>query len=137
MRRRCIFKTKADRQIVQSPERLLWMPLPSLRLQDEVDPQLGFILKRMELCDNVKDLRAFLREIETIAMDLPSSKARIQYQQSCCCVGLTSSVAEAINKVRETKLDLFSEQMDSYVNSVLELFHFVVDEDEGMGVARS
>ena len=46
-------------------------------------------------------------------------------------------MAEAINKVRETKLDLFSEQMDSYVNSVLELFHFVVDEDEGMGVARS
>ena len=40
---------------------------------------------------------------------------------------LRCSVAEAINKVRETKLDLFSEQMDSYVNSVLELFHFVVD----------
>ena len=38
--------------------------------------------------------------------------------------------------MRETKLDLFSEQMDSYVNSVLELFHFVVDEDEGMVVAR-
>lgn len=44
-----------------------------------MDPQLGFILKRMELCDNVKDLRAFLREIETIAMDLPSAKARAQY----------------------------------------------------------
>lgn len=44
-----------------------------------MDPQLGFILKRMVLCDNVKDLRAFLREIETIAMDLSPSKARIQY----------------------------------------------------------
>lgn len=85
----------------------------------------------MELCDNVKDLRAFLREIETIAMDLPSSKARVQYQQFCRLIGLIRSVADAINKVRETKLDLFSEQMDSYVNSVLELFHFVVDEDEG------
>lgn len=49
-----------------------------------MDPQLGFILKRMELCDNVKDLRAFLREIETIAMDLPSSKARAQYPWSDC-----------------------------------------------------
>ena len=35
----------------------------------------------MELCDNVKDLRAFLREIETVAMDLPSSKATEQYQE--------------------------------------------------------
>ena len=52
-----------------------------LTVQDEVDPQLGFILKRMELCDNIKDLRAFLREIETIAMDLPSSKAKVQYHQ--------------------------------------------------------
>ena len=91
-------------------------------IADEVDPQLGFILKRMELCDNVKDLRAFLREIETVAMDLPSSKAKEQYQY----------VADAINKVRESKLDLFSEAMDSYVNSVLELFNFVVNDDEGI-----
>ncbi len=48
---------------------------------------------------------------------------------------LRCSVAEAIIKVRETKLDLFSEQMDSYVNSVLELFHFVVDDDEGSPAA--
>ncbi|KNB46852.1 calcium/calmodulin protein kinase [Blastocystis sp. subtype 4] len=89
-------------------------------IAEEVDPQLCFILKRMELCDNVKDLRAFLREIETIAMDLPSSKARIQYQY----------VADAINKVRASKLDLFSEAMDSYVNSVLELFNFVSAEEE-------
>lgn len=80
MLRRYIFKTKADRQIVLSQVRLLYVVLFLLMLQDEVDPQLGFILKRMELCDNIKDLRAFLREIETIAMDLPSSKARVQYQ---------------------------------------------------------
>ena len=49
-------------------------------MADELDPQLGFILKRMELCDNVKDLRAFLREIEAIAMDLPASKAKEQYR---------------------------------------------------------
>ena len=45
-----------------------------------------------------------------------------------------NSVADAINKVRESKLDLFSEAMDSYVNSVLELSNFVVNDDEGMKV---
>lgn len=39
------------------------------------------------------------------------------------------SVADAINKVRAAKLDLFSESMDSYANSVLELFNFVVEDD--------
>ena len=87
----------------------------------------------MELCDNVKDLRAFLREIETVAMDLPSSKAKEQYQQYIKKQSsITCSVADAINKVRESKLDLFSEAMDSYVNSVLELFNFVVNDDEGI-----
>ena len=38
-------------------------------------------------------------------------------------------MADAINKVREAKLDLFSESMDSYANSVLELFNFVVEDD--------
>lgn len=54
-----------------------------------MDPQLSFILKRMELCDNVKDLRAFLREIETIAMDLPSAKARAQYPWYDCHCNVT------------------------------------------------
>ena len=40
-------------------------------------------------------------------------------------------MADAINKVRASKLDLFSEAMDSYVNSVLELFNFVSAEEEG------
>ena len=33
--------------------------------------------------------------------------------------------------MRSSKLDLFSEAMDSYVNSVLELFNFVGAEEEG------
>ena len=45
---------------------------------------------------------------------------------------LRCSVADAINKVRASKLDLFSEAMDSYVNSVLELFNFVSAEEEGI-----
>ena len=46
-------------------------------------------------------------------------------------IASTRRVAEAINKVRSSKLDLFSEAMDSYVNSVLELFNFVGAEEEG------
>lgn len=41
------------------------------------------------------------------------------------------SVSDAINSVRASKLDLFSESMDSYVNSVLELFNFVGYDDDG------
>ena len=44
-------------------------------------------------------------------------------------------MADAINKVRSSKLDLFSEAMDSYVNSVLELFNFVGAEEEGRNSA--
>lgn len=44
-------------------------------------------------------------------------------------IALSHSVADAINKVRAAKLDLFSESMDSYANSVLELFNFVVEDD--------
>lgn len=41
------------------------------------------------------------------------------------------SVSDAINSVRASKLNLFSESMDSYVNSVLELFNFVGYDDDG------
>lgn len=70
---------RAETKAVPLPVRFPCSPFPTVIPRTRWIRSWGSFSSAWELCDNVKDLRAFLREIETIAMDLPSSKAKVQY----------------------------------------------------------
>ncbi|KAK8791025.1 hypothetical protein WA158_005656 [Blastocystis sp. Blastoise] len=91
----------------------LLLPQSNVKINGNINPQLAFLLQKMDVVESSKDLRSLLREVERIAVDLPPSEAIAQHQ----------FVQDIIDRLRHKYPQLFDNNLDSYANSVLEIFY--------------